>query len=428
MKPHAAPATVVAQTRSLLYRRFVIGNTWTNPALSTDSTRCRMQSCDIADCKSALRLSRDRRPHSDPYAGVKEQPIPSARLAYWISFTAVLILVGCKPPSSTPAKPTPPAKVSQIAKEDALTSIVLTPEAEQRLGIVTASAISKRVARTRTFGGELILALGRSNSTGLPEAASATNQNRSIYSLLPAMTPAELIRLAELQVDADGQAAAAKVQLEAMQVTLKRAENMLAEKAGSLRTVDEAKAQSALAAAALQTARARRDLLGTPLFEAVKQDVLWVRVPVYVGDLANLKTSEPARAGELGGPTNQFTHLAKPVSVPISATTGANTMDVFYEIENKDGAFRPGQRIAVQIPWRGEQESLVVPASAVIYDINGGTWVYEKTAPHGFVRRRVEVRFMAEAEAAVARGLPAGANVVTVGAAELFGTEFGFGK
>jgi multidrug efflux pump subunit AcrA (membrane-fusion protein) len=265
------------------------------------------------------------------------------------------------------------------------------------------------------FGGELLVALGR-------------NQKPSIYSILPGLTAPDMIRVAEMQADADGQVATARVQLDAAQIALKRAESLVAEKAGSVRAVDEARAQFESAKAALQAAQSRRELLGAPLFEAIKQDALWVRVPIYVGDIEQVDVSAAAQAGVLGARTNQASRTAKPIQVPVSAANGSATAELFYELENSDRALRPGQKVAVRVPLKGEDESLVVPASAILYDIHGGTWVYENTAPHGFTRRRVEVRYTSDGEAVLARGPAPGTKVATVAVAELFGTEFGFSK
>ena len=76
----------------------------------------------------------------------------------------------------------------------------------------------------------------------------------------------------------------------------------------------------------------------------------------------------------------------------------------------------------------GQAEYLVIPASAVLYDIHGGTWVYIQASPHVFSRRRVEVSHMSGEMAVLARGLNQGDRVVTAGAAEIYGTEFGVGK
>ena len=87
-------------------------------------------------------------------------------------------------------------------------------------------------------------------------------------------------------------------------------------------------------------------------------------------------------------------------------------------------AMRPGERLAVRLPLKSVERALVVPQSAVVYDVNGGTWVYEQRAPHQFARRRVELGGPAGANVIVARGLTDGMTIVTVGAAELYGTEF----
>ena len=89
---------------------------------------------------------------------------------------------------------------------------------------------------------------------------------------------------------------------------------------------------------------------------------------------------------------------------------------------------RPGQRLNVTLNQRGSQEGLTVPWSAILYDTGGGAWIYENTAPQQFVRRRVEVRQVMDSLALLNRGPAIGAKIVTAGAAELFGTEFGAGK
>ena len=77
---------------------------------------------------------------------------------------------------------------------------------------------------------------------------------------------------------------------------------------------------------------------------------------------------------------------------------------------------------------RGQAETLVVARSAIVRDIHGGAWVYEKTAPHTFVRRRVSVSDTLGDRVALASGPAPGAAIVTAGVAELFGAELGFAK
>ncbi|MGI8604197.1 MAG: efflux RND transporter periplasmic adaptor subunit [Verrucomicrobiales bacterium] len=314
--------------------------------------------------------------------------------------------------------------MSQIAKESEMATITLTADAVKRLGIVTVPVEKKKVVRTRTFGGDVLIALGRAAAS----PSSAQGVSASIFSLLPAITPAEMIRVAEMQTEADGQIAAVQVQLEAAQTAHSRAETLLASKAGSARSLDEAKAQVALAETQLRSAQTRRELLGASLFAAVKQNSLWIRVPVYAGTLAEIKRGAEARVGGLADKPGAATQSAKAIDVPLSASSGSTTVDMYYEIDNQDGLLRPGQKVSVTLTLEGEDESLVVPWAAVLHDIHGGNWVYEQTVPNVFSRRRVQVRHVAGSLAVLASGPKVGALIVTAGAAELFGTEVGFGK
>jgi RND family efflux transporter MFP subunit len=168
---------------------------------------------------------------------------------------------------------------------------------------------------------------------------------------------------------------------------------------------------------------------GAPLFEVVGLDPVWVKVPVYVGDLSRLATDRPAGIGGLaetpGAPTER---PGKPVVAPPSADPLAATVHVYYEVANKDGALRPGERVGVTLPLRGDDQSLTVPLASVLRDIHGGAWVYEKVGDHKYARRRVLVDRVVGPDAVLASGPKPGAKVVTDGAAEIFGTEFGFGK
>jgi hypothetical protein len=69
-----------------------------------------------------------------------------------------------------------------------------------------------------------------------------------------------------------------------------------------------------------------------------------------------------------------------------------------------------------------------VPYSALIYTPTGETLVYTNPAPRTFVRADVKVDSIQGDTAVLTEGPPAGTQVVTVGAAELFGTELGVGK
>ena len=82
----------------------------------------------------------------------------------------------------------------------------------------------------------------------------------------------------------------------------------------------------------------------------------------------------------------------------------------------------------MRLSGKGTENAIVVPHSALLNDIHGGTWVYVRTAPHVFARRRVEVQDVVNNLVLLSRGPDVNTPVVTNGAAELYGVEFGVGK
>lgn len=69
----------------------------------------------------------------------------------------------------------------------------------------------------------------------------------------------------------------------------------------------------------------------------------------------------------------------------------------------------------------------VVPYAAVIYGLNGETWVYSNPEPLVYVREPITVDYIEGDLVVLSEGPPAGSAVVTVGGAELFGAESGVG-
>lgn len=73
---------------------------------------------------------------------------------------------------------------------------------------------------------------------------------------------------------------------------------------------------------------------------------------------------------------------------------------------------------------------LTVPYAALVYGNHGEEWVYTNPEPRVFIRAEVRVDRIDVAADTVylLEGPPSGILVVTTGAAELWGTEFGVGK
>ena len=313
-----------------------------------------------------------------------------------------------------------------------------------------------------------------------PQVGQRIAKNETLLELLPllspersVLTPAERIRFAEAkaavaqsQIDAEGQLQQANVQKEAADVELQRAQRLLQSNVGTRRAVDDARAKVKLADEVLAAAKSRKKLVdnikldedagtlkplaihsplsgivrttsvqpgqliaaGLPLFEVMNDQTLWVKVPVYVGELDEIDPKQPARLTLLDGRLSRKDVWGKPVSLPPTATPLSAAVDLYYEIPNQNHLFRPGQKVSAHLPLTGETEVKSVPWSALIYDIYGGQWVYEQTGEGQFVRRRVEMGWVEKDRVALLRGPAVGAPIVTAGAAELSGTEFGFAK
>lgn len=69
-----------------------------------------------------------------------------------------------------------------------------------------------------------------------------------------------------------------------------------------------------------------------------------------------------------------------------------------------------------------------VPYAAVIYDIEGNTWIYTNPEPLTFVREQIVIDYIEGDTAFLLESLPGELNVVTVGVAEIYGTETGVSK
>jgi multidrug efflux system membrane fusion protein len=152
---------------------------------------------------------------------------------------------------------------------------------------------------------------------------------------------------------------------------------------------------------------------------------LGVRVPLSAGELSKVDRSKPVMILPLA-------HTAEAIAVPgkaISAPAGGDaSVELFYAPEGNGHKLAAGQRVRVELTLAGGgTQRRVVPYASVIYDLSGDTWVYTSPEPLTFVRARIAVDYIEGDTAVLSQGPSAGTRVVTVGAAELYGTEFGVG-
>ena len=244
--------------------------------------------------------------------------------------------------STKPTPPSAPATVAKTLKEDQINTLSLTDEAVKRLGLCTDVVDQKPIRRVRVYGGEATIPPGRSIivaaplsgivravPSGFPQPGQEVKKGQPILQLLPLLSPEGRANLAAAKVEADGQAKSAQTQLDAARIALDRAKRVFQSDAGSQRAVDEAQALFDLAQKSLEAAVARCSLLGgvlgegeagtaaplsiecpedgllrnvsaladqhvpagAALFEVVDLSRVWVRVPVYVGDLPEVDTA-----------------------------------------------------------------------------------------------------------------------------------------
>ena len=397
-------------------------------------------------------------------------------ITYTTKFVLLFLFVlicACNKSEHQKGKSDKPAKVINGVKESELTTVILSEKAERRLGIETSVVEYQNIRNILRLGGEIISPPGHEARIAAPMAGTVFGINSD--ELLPAGTQVKrgqaILNLLLLTPENDlagvHEAVEVKqVQFEVAQAQADRAKQLLQDKATSEKIYLEAQAGLAAARASLKAAEARLHLLdgtglkstteglstfvlkspvdgviqriyvapgqavfaSTLLFVVASQDPVWVRVPVYVGDVVKIDQQKDAIIQPLGNASNINIYKAKPVTGPPLSDPNSVSSDIFYEISNPDGFFRTGQKVGVLLTKLGSGNRIVVPWSAIMYDINGGSWVYLKTARYTYSRMRVEVSSVIDGLAVLTRGINKGDEIVTSGATELFGTEFGGGK
>lgn len=390
------------------------------------------------------------------------------------------------------SKPEPPAKVEAPVKEADLTKVHLTEEAAHRLGISLTAVESKRISLARTLGGTITAPQGGTlrisapfggtiltTDAEFPRPGMSVAKGRRLLRIVPVfigeqevLSSPERLSLAKAKADlaaglaeAEGQVAASEAQLQAARAQLDRADKLRREGAGSQQNYEEATAATRKAEADLRAARSRLEVLsgirldmqpaaapawdveapfaaivselhvraglevaaGTPLVDLTVLDPIWVRVPVYVGDLDAIAPADGTTICGIGDEATAGVEVRQVEAAP-AGDPNAATVDLFFEVPNPQRRWSPAQKVLVRIPLKQAGEAPVIPWSAVVHDVHGGTWVYVSNGEQTYARQRVEVREVADGLAVLAKGPPPGTPVVTSGAAELFGTEFGSGK
>ncbi len=86
-----------------------------------------------------------------------------------------------------------------------------------------------------------------------------------------------------------------------------------------------------------------------------------------------------------------------------------------------EGVERAGIQTA---PIHQNGQGMVMPHSAVIFDADGETFTYTSPEPRTYVRQKIVIDHVDGDSVMLSDGPPAGTEVVTVGAALVYGSEF----
>ena len=362
-----------------------------------------------------------------------------------------------------------PAQIENPVEETMLTTITLTEKAVQRLGIETDVAELKNLPGIVKSGGEVIAVPGHEAVVTAPISGTVffAENNVSISAGMVVKKGQDIMRLSVMPSGNDlflarEDMGAKETDYRVLLDKYRRSEQLLAEKAISEKAFQAVEAELANVQAALNSAKARLQVLdgsmnstegnlatlsiqspidgilqkisvasgqritmSTPLFAVSGQNPVWIRVPVYVGDLQKIDMNRPAILHPMGDTVPGEMISVSPVQGPPLSDPVNASSELFFEVNNENRRFRIGDKVMVSLPKKTSGENIVIPFSAVVYDMHGGSWLYVKLSTLTYNRRRIEISHVIGSDAVIARGVIAGEEVVTAGVAELYGTEFG---
>ena len=143
------------------------------------------------------------------------------------------------------------------------------------------------------------------------------------------------------------------------------------------------------------------------------------------GEPATIIPLAQGRPAARGGATGQSARL---IGIGSEDAASGAPPSAYYILSGENQELQAGHHVIVQLPLVGNGAvRKIVPASAIIYDASGRTWVYANPGPQVFVREPVDIAVMEAETAILDKGPPAGALVVKTGAFELYGAESAIG-
>lgn len=269
----------------------------------------------------------------------------SLRLCAIVSAIAGCFLLGCGDSEAGAAAPKiAPAKVeSHKVGEVDLVSLILTAKAVERLGIETEAIATGTAPTFYEVAGEVVVppdqlfivsapVSGTLLAKGsMPRPGEQIQNGQPLFAIKPLLAVPR-----DLKVNAEAELQAAQTRQGAAKERTARAKQMLSDRVGSERALEDAQEAERIALTAVEAAQSKLKQIetapleadievqvvspvggvlqqvmaapgqmisgGAPLFQIARLDPLWVRTPVYSGDVANLDRQGAAHVKPLNGP------------------------------------------------------------------------------------------------------------------------------
>jgi len=394
-------------------------------------------------------------------------------------FTLTCIVVGvsataCSRGPDKDDKRAPSGKTGSIATRTAMGDPIVrvTPEAQQRIGLLTQAAIAQAIEPevvafgrleedpARTFvlrapvAGTLHFATGRD----WPNIGQSLADAAIVGTIEPRLATADRIGLANQLATAQSELGASTASAVAARAAYERTKLLNADnKNVSDRALEDAAARVAAEESRLKAATDTVRLLqqslesagptanarliverggdvveilarpgeavepGTPILRVAKLDRLFARVDVPVGEHVppTIPTARIVAVGYEDAPV-----LADRVGLATAADPAAQGQSFVFRLRETRLGLRPGLAVTARIPIPGPpRQGTVIPSTAIVR-LAGKSYVYVQTTGNEFVRKEVTLDQSTADGYLSTRTVAAGDRIVVQGAQLLLSEEF----
>ncbi len=326
----------------------------------------------------------------------------------WIFFVVILagLLLSACGPASIEEEASRPVRLEPIEGTD-LNRVILTEQAAERLDIQTAQVRDEQVLRTQLARGEVIA-------------------SPKLKTTIKAPTSGTVLAPTDVSIPVSG------APVSAGQVVFRLAPITALSADSSDKSTVNLKVPADSVMLRFFVTPGQFVEVGQPLFDIADTSKVWIRVPLNESEFARVDRSQGANVLLLEGDDTDAGPVADAIDdigdVENDADEPGDTdFALYYGIDNADHGLTLGQHVKVKLALSGsESPRTVVLYSSIIYGQQGETWVFVNPEPLTYMRYPVSIDYIQGDLAVLSEGPEIGTQVVTVGAAELYGSEFEF--